>query len=298
MVDLVKENISLKPYNSWKVGGEAKYFAQPANKDELSKVYSWALEKDIPIYVLGGGTNILVSDLGFDGLVIHTANMKNLSEVDASDSYIQFSAQSGASKSEVLKIFMKHKLDAAIFLTGLPGDVGGGVVMNAGVGTNTQPKEFNEIVEWIEVLKPNLDFVRYTHDQLNWQYRKSLNWQPGIITEVGFKYKNTPSADFMQKMREATKRRISTQPINKPSGGSTFKNPEGYTSGALIDGLGLKGYKIGGAEVSTKHANFLVTDETASANDLWELIRFIKVKVKEAHDIELHTEVQLIGQFD
>ncbi len=294
----IKENISLKPYNSWKVGGEAKYFVQPTNKEQLKEAYSWALEKDIEICVIGGGSNVLLSDKGFDGLIIQTSKFSELKNEKLENGFISFAALSGTSKSEALKVFLKHKSMAAIFLTGLPGDIAGGVVMNAGVGTNTQPKEFTEIVEWVEVLKPDLTFKTYKHSDLDWVYRKTKGWQPGIVTEVGFKYKHEPIDEVGKLMREATKRRIRTQPINKPSGGSTFKNPEGYTSGALIDGLGLKGFTIGGATVSEKHANFLVTDETGTAQDLLDLIKHIQVKVKEAHNVSLETEVRLIGDFE
>lgn len=298
MVDLIKENVSLKPYNSWKVGGEAKYFSQPANKSQLKEAYAWALENSIEVCVIGGGSNVLLSDKGFNGLIIQTSKFTGLDNENLEDGFISFSTLSGTPKAEALKVFLKYKSMAAIFLTGLPGDIAGGVVMNAGVGTDTKPKEFTEIVDWVEVLKSDLTFKTYKHSDLEWVYRKTKGWQPGIVTEVGFKYKHEPIGEIGKLMREATKRRIRTQPINKPSGGSTFKNPDGYKSGALIDGLGLKGFTIGGATVSEKHANFLVTDETGTAQDLLDLVRYIQGKVKEAHGVSLETEVQLVGEFD
>lgn len=298
----IQNNIPLDSYTSWLVGGPAEYFCLPQNKSELEEAVLWAAEKKQSITILGGGSNVLISDKGVRGLVICMKKFSQLEVDSITDSEVRFHALSGTTKSELLKFFLKNKRSPALFLAGLPGDVGGGVVMNAGVSENIVPREFGEIVDWVEVLKFDevrkiISYQKYSHKEIDWQYRHSFNWQPGIITEVGFHYECGIDAQILEKVKTANKTRLSKQPLDKPSCGSVFINPQGYKSAQLIDQCGLKGFQIGGAQVSLKHANFIVNLDTATAEDIWLVIEHVKKIVLEKTKVQLTTEVVRLGEW-
>ena len=293
----MKEQVPLSEYSSWKVGGKADYLAHPSSVEELKEVLIWAKEKKHPVSVLGGGTNILISDQGIRGLVIHTKFLRGIEE-KLENSWWHLDCLSGTPKSFALRSFLKHKLEPAIFLTGLPGNMGGGVVMNAGVGGPEVPREFCEIVHWVEVLRMDgqrLD--RIEKSSLEWGYRHSRGWQPGIITRVGLRWPMEPREDIIKAIQKATRQRVTKQPINQPSCGSVFRNPKLHFSGKLIEDCRLKGCQIGGAEVSMKHGNFIITHPHAKARDIHELIQHVRSVVKERKSIELQTEVIYMGEW-
>lgn len=297
---LFEENKSLKDFTSWKVGGSAEFYYAPTSVGELKRALEKAHEDNLPVSVLGGGTNVLVSDKGVPGLVLHTHKLVGVTILD-DDKDLRLEAMAGTPKSEVLKVFLKHRLEPATFLAGLPGDVAGGVVMNAGVGHKVSPKEFNEIVESFDVLQKddngNFREVRIEHSQAQWSYRKSRGWQPGVITRVRMRWPNQPNSEVLNRVREGNKRRKETQPLSQPSCGSVFKNPEGDHSGRLIEACGLKGYAIGGAQVSEKHANFIVSSEGATASDIAQVIRHVQKTVEKEQGIKLTNEVVYLGAF-
>jgi UDP-N-acetylmuramate dehydrogenase len=176
--------------------------------------------------------------------------------------------------------------------------MGGGVVMNAGVGEMIKPREFCEIVDWIEVLRPGEKTpTRIATEQMHWEYRHSGQWQPGVIVRMQVSWPVAPDVKVLDEVRNATKKRVATQPLNQPSGGSTFRNPPGLKAAKLIDECGLKGFKIGGAEVSTKHANFLVNTDNATANDIHKLINHVRETVKAMKGVDLHCEVIYLGDW-
>lgn len=292
-----KKKISLKQWNWWKVGGEAEYFCLPQSFEELKLAYAFAKKNNLSISVLSGGTNTLISDQGIPGLVICLKNLDHIESKECKDT-IKITALSGTPKHKLLKIFSQFKLSPAFFLCGLPGDIGGGVVMNAGVSNIHHPKEFENIVEWIEVLCFSDGHLHhYKKETLLWNYRSCLGWKDGIIYKVGFSWINKQEENFNRKIKEFHRHRISTQPLNKPSCGSVFKNPKGYKSGQLIDQLGLKGYCLGEAEVSTKHANFIINKGNAKAMDIYQIICHIQKKVKRKFNITLEPEIQFMGNW-
>ncbi len=294
----IQKQVSLKNWSWWKVGGLAEYFFLPKNLQELKEACLWAKENQIPITVISGGTNVLISDHGIKGLVIGLKYLKNLI-VNQTENEIQIQALSGTPKHELLRAFSKEKLTPALFLCGLPGDVGGGVVMNAGIGENLFPKEFSQIVSWIKVFSFDLcDLKFFKNEDLKWNYRSCQGWGDGIIYEVGFKWPLKPMEGFSQKLKEMNKKRTSTQPLNQPSCGSVFKNHPHEKSGRLIEKSGLKGFRIGGAEVSSKHANFILNKGTATAQDIHQVICHIQERVKEEFDVTLKTEVHYLGDWD
>ena len=294
----IEENKSLAEFTSWLVGGVAERYVAPQNLDELKEVMALAHKNHWPLTVLGGGTNVLVSDEGVSGLVVHT-HLLNKVQVLQEKPNLVIEAECGAQKSEVLKIFMKFRLTPAIFLAGLPGDMAGGVVMNAGVGHQVAPREFHEIVQGFDVLSfdetGSVVESSFDKEQIQWEYRKSRNWQPGLISRVRVEWPNQPDEEVLKSVRDGNKRRKSTQPLSEPSCGSVFKNPEGDHAGRLIEASGLKGFHIGGAQVSEKHANFVVNKGKATAQDIHEVIQHVQKTVFEKHNVKLTNEVVYLG---
>lgn len=294
----IRSNESMAQYTSWQIGGAADYFAQPQTVEDVQKALEFATEKQMPITVIGGGTNVLVSDNGIEGLVICMRKFNSMkSYVD--DDRLILECDSGVAKSELLKIFLKNQLAPALFLAGLPGDAGGGVVMNAGVAENMRPREFHEIVDWIDVFQPTPEgwqILRYDHDQIRWSYRHSHGWQPGVIVRIGLSWPMEPEAGILEKVREANRIRLHKQPLDLPSCGSVFVNPVGHKAAQLIDSSGLKGYKAGGAEVSLKHANFIVNRGGATAADIKKIIEHVQKTVLSRTGVILHTEVVWLGR--
>ena len=298
-IEFILNNVSLENLTSWRVGGAAQYFCSPRNIDEVGKALVWASKKSLPITVLGGGSNSLISDKGISGLVM---SMRGLSGVDVKevDGNLKITAMAGTHKSQILRVFIKECLTPAFFMSGLPGDIGGGVVMNAGVSENRTPREFCEIVEWVEVLRlENGEPIRVTipSDEIIWNYRHSEGWQPGILVRVGLSWPLKRDEEIPKKVREVNLLRLSKQPLDQPSCGSVFMNPPGYKAGAVIEKCGLKGYSIGGAQVSVKHANFIVNTGTATASDVESLIRHIQKTVQQETGIQLQTEVVYLGDW-
>jgi len=302
MKPLIQRDVSLKPFTHLKVGGEAQYFSEPKSKEELIEAIQWSYAHNEPITILGGGTNVLISDKGIKGLTIKLTELNRMT-VDKGAHKIQIKCQAGVKKSELAREFIKNKLSPALFLSGLPGDVGGGVFMNAGVREDRAPREFCEIVEWVSVLKLDsqgrVQEKTFFSDELEWSYRHSSGWQPGVIFEVGVLWPLDMQDDIVGKVRSANKLRLKKQPLNYPNCGSVFKNPtKEQSAGSLIEGLGLKSFKVGGAEVSEKHANFIVNkNQKATAQDIGSLITYIKTKVKNESDIDLETEVRWLGDW-
>lgn len=292
----IARDVKLASYSTWQVGGPAEHFCLPRNVDELIAAQKWAAGQGLQVHVLGGGSNVLISDKGLSGL---TLCLKNLTGVETREESgcLKIEAWSGTSKSELLKIFLKHKLAPALFLAGIPGDVGGGVVMNAGVSEAFKPREFTEIVEWFDVLKPDGRVQRYHHKDVRWAYRHSEGWQPGIVVKVGLSYDSKPHPEILTQVRDANRVRLQKQPLDMPSCGSVFVNPPGHKAAQLIDQSGLKGFQVGQAQVSMKHANFIVNLGGAKASEIWQVISHVKRTVKEKKGVELRTEVVLMGSW-
>ncbi|MBX2987506.1 MAG: UDP-N-acetylmuramate dehydrogenase [Bdellovibrionaceae bacterium] len=294
----IQRDIPLADYTSWLIGGKADFFCLPKNAEEVEEAVRYALANALPWTVLSGGSNVLVSDEGIAGLTICLRRMNGLQIVE-SDDRVSIECLAGTGKSDLLKVFLKHKLAPALFLAGLPGDVGGGVVMNAGVSEAMVPREFHEIVEWVEVLKiegRDLRRVILPKDDIRWSYRHSDGWQPGIVLRARLGWEKKADPEILNKVRDANRVRLSKQPLDMPSCGSVFVNPPGHKAAQLIDGCGLKGFKIGGAQVSLKHANFIVNTGGATARDVKGVIEHVRQTVKSQKGVELRTEVIWLGR--
>jgi len=292
----ISKNVNLAEYTSWLVGGDAEYFCLPETLEYLIQAVNFAKENKLQTTILGSGSNVLISDHGVPGLTICLRRFSQL-QSSIENNVLSVEATSGVAKSELLKLFLKHKISPALFMAGLPGDVGGGVVMNAGVAESFMPREFMELVDWIEVLKPDLQIVRYQKQDLQIRYRHTDGWQPGIITKVGMHWIIDADMTILDKVREANKVRLSKQPLDMPSCGSVFKNPDGHKAAQLIDRCGLKGFQIGDAQVSLKHANFIVNLNKAKAIDVWNVIQHVQKTVEITTGVRLTTEVVRLGMW-
>lgn len=292
----ISQNVNLAEYTSWVVGGNADNFCLPETIDDLKEAITFAKNQNLIITILGGGTNVLVSDAGVAGLTIC---LRRLSQITAfeKDGRLHIEALAGTAKSELLKIFLKQKLAPALFLAGLPGDVGGGVVMNAGVAEGFIPREFMELVDWVEVMTLDHQIIRLQKSQLTVKYRHTDGWQPHIIVNVGMSWPLETDPTILGKVREANKIRLTKQPLDMPSCGSVFKNPEGHKAAQLIDSTGLKGFRVGDAQVSLKHANFIVNLEKATAKNIWDVITHVQSTVEKEKGVRLTTEVVRLGRW-
>jgi UDP-N-acetylenolpyruvoylglucosamine reductase len=297
----VQENISLKELNWWKVGGHAEYFSSPSTIDELKEVVLWAASLKLPLAVISGGSNILVQEGLVKGLVLSMHGLKGIERVETGDSVVVH-CLAGTPKSDVAKVFLQNRLAPAVFLTGIPGDMGAGVVMNAGIGESRVPREFCEIVKSIEVLRLNeatqsFELVTIHGADITWEYRHSSGWQPGLIVRVAVGWTHQPDMQVPKDVVMQTRKRVSTQPLDLPNCGSVFRNPLGHKSAQLIESCGLKGFRIGGAAVSQKHSNFIVNDQGATAQDIHQVIQHVRSTVLKNTGVQLKAEVVYIGDW-
>ena len=291
----IRKGEDLKRWNSWRVGGPADYFCEPENQKDLEKALSWARENRQPYSVLGGGTNILVSDEGAEGLVISTGRLSRLNFQEESGRLIIF-AEAGVSKGKLMTVFRSRKLAPALFLSGIPGDLGGGLVMNAGVSRPFKPSEFSEIVEWLEVVTPH-GLRRYAKGEIKWGYRRTSGWGPGIIFRAALSWPLEPQIGLNESLKLELRNRKAFQPLDRPSCGSVFKNPYPEFAGRLIEKAGLKGAREGGAFVSLKHGNFIVNGGGAAAKDIDCLIQKIRSEVQRRFQISLELEARRFGRW-
>lgn len=292
----ISQNVKLAEYTSWMVGGNADHFCLPETLDDLKEAITFAKAQKLAITILGGGTNVLVSDEGVAGLTICLRRLSKIATFEK-DGKLHIEALAGTAKSELLKTFLKQKLAPALFLAGLPGDVGGGVVMNAGVAEAFVPREFMDFVDWVEVMTLDLQIIRLQKNQLNIKYRHTDGWQPHIIVNVGMSWPIETDLTILDKVREANKIRLTKQPLDMPSCGSVFKNPEGHKAAQLIDSTGLKGFRVGDAQVSLKHANFIVNLENATAKNISDVIAHVQKTVEKEKGVKLTTEVVRLGRW-
>lgn len=290
------KNVPLGPMTSWQVGGPAEHYVCPTSIEELlaalreAKIQSW------PITYMSGGTNVLVHDDGIKGLLVHLKGLKKV-VTQKHQGRLFIEAECGVAKSELLKIFLREKLAPALFLAGIPGDVGGGIVMNAGVGEAITPREFGEVTDWVEILRPDGTTQRLSQGELVWSYRHCQGWEPGVIVKAGLSWPLELQDDVLAKVKEANKNRLQKQPLEWPSCGSVFVNPVGHKAGQLIEACGLKGFRIGDAQVSTKHANFIVNMGKCSALELRQVITHVQTTVLKEKGIRLKTEVVCLGNW-
>lgn len=287
----IKLNEPMKNHTSFKVGGNADIFIEPDNANELVEFIRYAKENNIPYYIMGNGTNMLVSDEGIRGAVIKLGD--KISSVEVVDDKVI--AQCGAKLPDVANIAAEYSLTGLEFACGIPGSIGGTVAMNAGAYEN----EMKDVVESVEVLDSNLQYKVLQSKEMEFGYRKSaISKYNYIVLGCTFNLKKGSKSDIKALMDEYTERRQNKQPLDMPSAGSIFKRPEGYYAGKLIEDAGLRGMTIGGAQVSEKHCGFIINKGDATARDIYNLIKHIQKTIYERFGVKLETEVKLIGKFE
>ena len=284
------------------MGGEAEFFCQPTNERELSESLKWAKTNSCAVCLLGDGTNVLISDAGVKGLVIHLKKLSGLKVVER-EGRLCITALGGTPKAEVMQAFVRRRLEPALFLCGLPGLVAGGVVMNAGLGADkslSSCREFKDIVDGFSVMSLDGGKEWIPKAQVLWGYRGTKGWGEGVIFEVQMSWPLKPLEGFAGRLKTVALKRSQTQPLKSLSCGSVFKNPlqsQWGGAGALIEAAGLKGIYQGAACVSEKHANFIVNTAQARARDIHLLIQQVQEIVQDQYGVHLQPEVRYMGQW-
>lgn len=284
----VKIDEPLNKYTMTKLGGPADVFVMPETEEQASAVVKYARAHNIPILLLGNGSNMVVRDGGVRGIVLNFAKLDKV-EVNGTEVY----AQSGALIKEVSKIAAAHTLSGLEFSCGIPGSIGGAMAMNAGAYDG----EINDVIKSCKVLTKEGDILELSKEELKLGYRKSIIADEGYyaLSSLFTLVKGAQTA-IDEKIADLTFKRESRQPLEYPSAGSVFKRPPGHFAGKLIQDSGLQGRGVGGAEVSTKHAGFIINKTgTATATDYIETIHMVQRVVKEKFDIALETEVKIVG---
>ena len=287
-----KENIiidaEMKNYVHFRVGGPADILLIPESKEQVIKTIEICRENNIPFYVIGNGSNLLVKDGGIKGVVIKLKELKN---IEVKDNIIE--VECGAMLKDVSDAALKNSLTGLEFACGIPGTIGGAVFMNAGAYNG----EISNVIESAEIINEKSEVVTLSKEELELKYRSSIIMKNNyIVLSAKFKLENGDKKDIKEVVDDLTNKRESKQPLEYPSAGSTFKRPEGYFAGKLIQDAGLKGYSIGGAAVSEKHSGFVINKNNATATDILNLINHIQEEVKKQFNVELHPEVRIIGE--
>lgn len=283
--DAVTENAALKPFTWYKIGGPARWFIRPRSAEELQEASRRCLENDIPIYVLGLGANLLVSDSGVNGAVFRLDN-EFFRHVKFEGPLVQ--AGAGVDMQKLLLRTVREGLAGVECLAGIPGTLGGGIRMNAGGKFG----DIGAVVSKVLVMDQEGTLFERTRDDLVFEYRHT-NIAARFILSATLELEPEDPDKIMHRTREIWMFKRNTQPLNTKNCGCIFKNPRGLSAGALIDQAGLKGMRVGGAEVSTKHANFISAHPGCSSEDVMKLVKIIREKVFDKNEIHLETEVQI-----
>ena len=284
----IKIDEKLSEYVNFKVGGPADILLIPNSKEQVIKSIKICKENNIPFYLIGNGSNILVRDGGFRGVVLSLKNVKNI-YVDGEKN----EAECGVMLKEVSDKAIENSLTGFEFACGIPGTIGGAVFMNAGAYDG----EISKVIESAEVIDENCNIIRLSREELDFGYRSSLVMKKGYtVLSAVFKLEKGQVKTIKELIEDLTNKRESKQPLEYPSAGSTFKRPTGYFAGKLIQDAGLKGYSIGGAAVSEKHSGFVINKGNATAKDITDLIKHIQDEVKKQFGVDLHPEVRIIGE--
>ena len=280
----------MKNHTTFRIGGPADALALPKTPEEVAEVVRFCHEHAQPYYVLGNGSNLLVSDEGYRGIVLQL--YRNFNDIQVNGEMI--TVQSGAMLAAVARTAYQNGLTGLEFASGIPGTIGGAVVMNAGAYGG----EMKHVLREVTVLTKEGEVLAIPAKALELGYRTSVIPKNGwIVLGAVLQLKKGDPEQILARMEELKEQRITKQPLDLPSAGSTFKRPEGYFAGKLIMDAGLRGFTVGGAQVSEKHCGFVVNRGNATAADVWELICEVKRRVKERTGVELEPEVKLLGDF-
>lgn len=295
MKDIIEENRiyvdePMKKHTTFRVGGAADYFVVPKTKEEVNNIVALCKEFDMPYYVLGNGSNLLVGDKGYRGVIIQIYKEMNHIQIEEDKIVVQ----AGALLSKIGSAALEAGLSGFEFAAGIPGTMGGAVVMNAGAYGG----EMKDVLFSATVLTPEGELLVLSNNELELGYRTSVVAKKNyIVLEATIALQKGEKDAIKARMDELRIQRTTKQPLEYPSAGSTFKRPEGYFAGKLIQDAGLRGFQVGGAQVSEKHCGFVINKENATAADVLELMRQVSAIVKEKFGVELEPEVKRLGEF-
>lgn len=283
------ENEPMSAHTTFRIGGPADMFVSVRSISEMRELIKAAKETMTPFMVIGNGSNMLVSDKGIRGLVIHIG--KDLSDISVSGNII--TAQAGALMSKVASEALRAELTGFETLSGIPGSLGGGLFMNAGAYGG----EIKNVVKSVTYIDESGEIYTVSNEECKFSYRHSIFCDGGkYILSAELELKKGDPSEIKAAMDDYNNRRKEKQPLSMPSAGSTFKRPEGYFAGRLIEDCGLKGYRVGGAMISDLHAGFVVNTGNATASDVMTLIDDVRDMVRKKFGVELEPEVRLIGE--
>lgn len=280
------KNISLKKYNTYKIDVNCDYLVYPKSIHELQELLKYLKDNNIHYLILGNGSNVILARPNFDVVI----KLDRINNIEIKDNIVI--AGAGVSLIKLSNICMENNLNGLSFAGGIPGLLGASTAMNAGA----YKEDMSSIVKEVKVLTPNLEIKTMKNSELEYAYRDSFlkRNKDFICVEVTLSLEYENKEIIKHRMLDRRDRRISSQPVNMPSAGSVFRNPEGLSAGKLIEDIGLKGYTIGGAQVSEKHANFIINTSNATYEDIISLIDYIKEKVKEKYNIDLILEQEIV----
>jgi len=286
----VKASEPMSRHTSWRIGGPADYFAEPADPGDLCRALVWARDNGLPVTVIGNGTNLLVSDSGVRGLVLKLGSGLSGIEIEG----VVINAGAGAPLPRLANMALQAGLSGFEFLAGIPGTVGGALLMNAGANGCS----VGERVLRVETVDYEGHAATFEKNELEFKYRKScLSRRNLIITGASFEGLFRPGEEIKRKMDDYLNRRRNTQPLEQPNAGSVFKNPPGDSAGRLIESAGCKEMRVGAIQVSPRHANFFVNLGGGTAADVLSLVRAVQSAVEEQCGVKLLLEVQMLGEF-
>ena len=277
-------------HTTFRIGGEAACFIRISSEEQLRKLIPYFENVGVEYFVLGKGSNLLVGDKGYPGVILQISDA--CQQIEAEENRLQ--VQAGAALSKVALFAMERGLEGLEFAAGIPGTVGGGVVMNAGAYGG----EMKQVVESVRVLSSEGEILTLDNDTMEFGYRTSIIRNRNFtVLSVTFCLQEGDREEIRERIEDFQKRRMEKQPLNYPSAGSTFKRPEGYFAGKLIMDAGLRGFQIGDARVSDKHCGFVVNVGKATARDVTDVIEEVQEKVRERFGVSLEREVIYLGKF-
>ena len=288
--DNVRLHEPMKKHTTFRIGGPADYYLCPHSTEELQKILQICRENKLEFFILGNGSNLLVSDKGYRGVVIQL--WKNFSDIETEDNTI--TAKAGALLSKVAAEALEESLTGMEFASGIPGTMGGAVMMNAGAYGG----EMKDIIREVTVLTREGELLTLSKEEMNFGYRTSVVKEKGyVVISAELQLRKGDREEIRKVMDELKERRVTKQPLDMPSAGSTFKRPEGYFAGKLIMDAGLRGFSVGGAQISEKHCGFVVNKGDATAADVLGLIGEVQKRVQEKFGVALEPEVKFLGEF-
>ena len=289
---IIREQEPLHAHTTFRIGGPALYYLIPESMDEVHGAIIFAEEKNLPYYVLGRGSNMLFDDEGYPGVVIEIGKgMEQVTIEEETGGLISVRAQAGIAMSALAMQLAEAELTGFEFAGGIPGTLGGGIAMNAGAYGG----EIRDCIQDATVMTESGEILVLTKEQLELGYRTSIIQKKGyIVLEGTFRFARGEKEKVLATMKELNQRRRDKQPLEYPSAGSTFKRPEGYFAGKLIEDAGLRGYRVGDAQVSEKHCGFVVNRGKATAAEVKQLIQDVQDRVREEFQVELEPEVRIV----